>query len=496
MVSVPLEPGMPEYAPALRYAWRVCSVTSLGMLLIGMSASTLNVALPAVVRHFDASPLASNWILLAYLLVNTATLVFFGRVSDLLGRREIYLVGFALFTVASLLSGLAPGVGSLIALRAVQGLGAAMIIANGSAIMTDAFPSDRLSQGMGVYFGVLSVAQLAGPTLGGLIADLLGWRWIFWINVPAGLFAVIWGLSTLRRFPARGPRQSLDASGNLIVLAVLSATLFAVSEGSLPAGLFAGALVPVLVLVERRATNPVLDFRLLGERVLLMANLATFCNAVARASLILLAGLYFQAAQGADALTAGLGVLPVAAGMALGSPVSGALGRRVGPYALALGGSILCVAGLLILLLGSGPATQYGVLALGLFMAGCGSGTFLTGNTTQVMAGLAPENLGVVNGFRLMAMNVGVAVSVALTLGVLTSAVTPQLRAQVYAGTLSRLSPVALDQLMTGFRWTYAVLFGLAVLAAVFSALARAPRPRTPRPPRPHGPHGPHGVDG
>ncbi|MEV0972850.1 MFS transporter [Microtetraspora glauca] len=476
MVSVPLEPDMPDYAPALRYAWRVCSVTSLGMLLIGMSGSTLNVALPAVVRHFDAGPLASNWILLAYMLTNTATLVFFGRVSDLLGKREVYLVGFALFTAGSLLSGLAPDVGLLIALRAVQGLGAAMIIANGTLILTDAFPPDRLSQGMGFYFGVLSVAQLAGPTLGGLIADTLGWRWIFWINVPAGLFALLWGMFTLRRLPVSGPRQSLDGAGNLIVFAALSATLFAVSEGSLIAGLIALALVPVLVAAERRAVNPVLNFRLLSERVLLMANLATLCNAVARASLILLAGLYFQTARGADALAAGLGVLPVALGMGLGSPVSGTLGRRVGPYALALGGSVLCVAGLLILLLGSGPATPYWILAAGLFMTGCGSGTFLTGNTTQVMSGLPAENMGVVNAFRLMAMNTGVAVSVALTLGILTSAVSPELRSQVYAGTLSRLSPVALDQLMTGFWRTYAVLFGLAVLGTVFSALARAPR--------------------
>jgi EmrB/QacA subfamily drug resistance transporter len=476
MVAVPIEPDSPEYRPALRYAWRVCSVTSLGLVLIGINGSTVNVALPEVVRHFHAGPVASSWILLSFLLVNTATLVFFGRVADLLGRREVYLVGFALFTLATLLAGLAPNVEVLIAMRAVQALGAAIILANGTVIITDAFPPDRLSQGLGVYIGTLSVAQLVGPTLGGLIADTLGWQWIFWINVPAGLIAVVWGALTLRKVPL-GSREPLDALGNLLVFAALSAALIALSQGSAVAAMIATALVPALVAVERRASHPVLNVTLLGNRMLAFANLASFCNALARSSLILLAGLYFQAARGVDALTAGLGVLPVPIGMALASPVAGALGRRISAYALSVGGCLLSAAGLLVLMLGPGTATPYWIIGTGLFIAGCGSGAFLTGNTTQVMAALPAGSLGVVNGFRLMIMNVGIVLSVAITLTVLTSSVTPQLRDQIYAATLSRVSPLALDQLMTGFQRTFAVLFCVALLGALSAALARPIRP-------------------
>ncbi len=476
MVAVPLEPDSPEYRRALRYAWRVCSVTSLGLVLIGISGSTVHVALPEVVRHFHAGPLASSWILLSFLLVNTATLVFFGRVADLLGRREVYLVGFALFTLASLLAGLAPNVGVLIAMRAVQGLGAAMILANGTVIITDAFPPDRLSQGMGVYIGTLSVAQLVGPTLGGLIADTLGWQWIFWINVPAGLIAVVWGALTLHKV-SLGSREPLDALGNLLVFAALSAALIALSEGSAVAAAIVVVLVPALVVVERRASHPVLNVALFGNRMLAFANLASFCNALARSSLILLAGLYFQAARGVDALTAGLGVLPVPIGMALASPVAGALGRRISAYALSVGGCLLSATGLLVLMLNPGTATPYWIIGAGLFIAGCGSGAFLTGNTTQVMAALPAGSLGVVNGFRLMIMNVGIVLSVAVTLTVLTSSVTPQLRGQIYAATLSRVSPLALDQLMTGFQRTFAVLFCVALLGTLFAALARPARP-------------------
>ncbi|GGO60431.1 MFS transporter [Nonomuraea cavernae] len=479
MLEVP-----PDHAARMSYAWKVCSVTSLGLILIGVAGSTLNVALPTVVRHFSADPFQSNWILLSFLLVNTASLVFFGRIADLLGRREVYLLGFALFTVASLLAGLSPNVWFLVAMRMLQAVGAAMILANGTVIITDAFPPERLSQGMGVYIGTMSVAQLTGPTLGGLIAETAGWQWIFWVNVPAGLIALTWGAITLRRMP-RGPKQPVDALGNALVFAALSAVLLALSEAGsrglsspiVPVGVAVFVvLAPLIVLVERRASHPVLDPRLFGGRMLACANLASFCNAIARASLILVVALYFQAARGVDAFAAGLSVLPVPVGMALASPVAGSVGRRVSPYALAIGGSLMSAAGLGTLMLTTDPATPYWIIGIGLFVAGCGSGTFLTGNTTQVMAALPAGSLGVVNGFRLMIMNVGIVLSVGLSLSVLAGSVGPELGAQVYAATLSELSPVAVDLLMDGFRRTYGVLFGVALTGALMAALARARR--------------------
>jgi EmrB/QacA subfamily drug resistance transporter len=478
----------PEADSRLRYAWRVCSVTSLGLVLIGIAGSTLNVALPAVVRHFHANAMQSGWILLSFLLVNTASLVFFGRVADLLGRREVYLAGFALFTVASLLAGLSPNVWFLVAMRVVQAIGAAMILANGTVIITDAFPPDRLSQGMGVYIGTLSVAQLAGPTLGGLIAEAAGWQWIFWVNVPAGLLALGWGAAILRKMPKR-PKEPVDALGNVLVFAALSVMLLAINEtgsGGLfspfvltGAALFA-VLLPLIVLAERRSSNPVLDLRLFGGRLLAYANLASFCNALARAALILVVALYFQAARGLGAFEAGLSVLPVPVGIGLASPIAGTLGRRVSPYMLSIGGATMSALGLGTLMLTADPVTPYWVIGIGLFVAGCGSGTFLTGNTTQVMAALPTGSLGVVNGFRVMIMNVGIVISVGLSLSVVTSSVGPALRDQVYAGTLSKLSPVAVGQLMDGFRTAYAVLFAVALTGAFLAALAR-PRPLSGR---------------
>lgn len=479
MIAVPHDlPGTPEHDARMRYAWRVVSVTGIGIALIGLSVSTLNVALPVMVRHFGAGPVASSWVLLSYLLVSTSTLVFFGRLADLVGRREIYLLGFALFTVASLLAGFAPAVEPLIALRALQGIGAGMILANGTVLIADAFPPGRLGRGMGVYLATFSIAQFVGPTLGGVIADVAGWRWIFWLNVPFGLAGIVWGAVTLRRTP-RGPRASLDLAGNVLIFVVIAAALVALSEmGSgdfSPGVLLAGALalLPVLVAVERRAANPALDLRLFGERLLAMANTASFWNALARASLIVVSALYFQAALGMDTLTAGLAVLPAPIGMTLASPLAGFLERRLTPYAASVAGAAIGCAGLLLLTLTADPATPYAVIAAGLFLAGAGNGMFLTGNTTYVMNLLPPGSRGVVNGFRLMIMNVGIVLSVGTSLGVLTGPVSAELRAQVYQGTLSRLSPVAVDQLMTGFTRAYAFLCAVTLLSIAFAAAAR-----------------------
>ncbi|MFI7616247.1 MFS transporter [Nonomuraea terrae] len=474
----------PREGSSLRYAWQVCAVTSLGLVLIGIAGSTLNVALPTVVRHFHADAMESSWILLSFLLVNTASVVFFGRVADLLGRREVYLAGFALFTVASLLAGLSPDVWFLIAMRVLQAVGAAMILANGTVIITDAFPPEKLSQGMGVYFGVMSVAQLAGPTAGGLIAETAGWQWIFWVNVPAGLIALVVGAVILRKMPKQ-PKEPVDALGNILVFAAMSAALLALNEtgtGGLTspvvlagAGVFL-ALLPLIVLVERRASNPVMRLQLFAGRLLACANLASFCNSLARSALVLVVALYFQAARGVDAFEAGLSVLPVPIGLGLASPLVGVLGRWVSPYALSIGGATLSAVGLGTLMLTADPATPYWVIAIGLFVAGCGSGTFLTGNTTQVMQALPTGSLGVVNGFRVMIMNVGMVISVGLSLSVLSASVSPELRAQVYAGTLSKLSPVAVEQLMGGFQRAYGVLFAVAVAGAVLAAFARSQR--------------------
>src|SRR5262249_28401801 len=188
----------------VRYAWRVLSLVCMAALMTGLNNSSITIALPTIVRHFDASAVQAQWILLSFILTNTVLMVVFGRVADIVGRREMYLTGVGLFTVMSIVAGSAPTAGVLIACRVLQAAAGAMLIANAAALVTAAFPRRLLGQGMGLYVASFSLAQLIGPSVGGLITAGIGWRWTFWLNVPLGVASLLWGLRALRRIPRSG----------------------------------------------------------------------------------------------------------------------------------------------------------------------------------------------------------------------------------------------------------------------------------------------------
>src|SRR5699024_3726351 len=182
-----------ESRDAMRLAWRTLSVVSFASIIAGMANSALNVALPTIVRDLDASASAANWTLLGFMLTETVLLVVFGRIADMIGRRAMYLTGVAAFGLASVLCGFAPTAWFLVAFRLLQATGVAMLLSNSGAIVTTVFPRHRLGEGMGIYLASFSIAQLIGPTLGGVLTEYAGWRWIFWFNAPACALCLIWG---------------------------------------------------------------------------------------------------------------------------------------------------------------------------------------------------------------------------------------------------------------------------------------------------------------
>jgi EmrB/QacA subfamily drug resistance transporter len=466
----------------MREAWRTLSVVGLASIFSGMSTSALNVALPTVVRHFSASATAASWILLAFMLAQTVLMVTSGRLADLFGRRSMYLAGLATFTLASLGAGLAPNAWVLVGLRVVQAAGSAMLLTNSAAIVTDAFPRDRLGQGMGVYLASFSIAQLLGPTLGGFLAAHAGWRWLFWYNVPVGVACLLWGAVALRRTPPSGERRALDLPGNLLVLLSLGGGLVALSQvtslgwGAPPVllglGLFA-VLLPAFLLVERRTAHPLVDVSLFRDRAFAFGLLASFLNAVAQVGVVLLFGLYFQAVAGEDPLAAGLRVLPVAVTALVFSSSAGLLHRRFAPRTLTVVGNATTAAGLVVLLLTATAEPRYDHVALGLVLAGAGSGLFMPSNTTALMRALPSARLGIANAMRLMLQNAGIVVGTALILSVLTSPLAPDLRRYVFAGTLSGVSGSGLHDLVTGYHRTLLTMLGMCAATLLASACAR-----------------------
>ncbi|HZB31873.1 MAG TPA: MFS transporter [Streptosporangiaceae bacterium] len=473
--------------PRLPYHWRVLSVITLGSLLTGMNVSVLNVALPVVVRHFHAGAVASSWVLLSFMLVNTVVLVVCGRLADVFGRRETFLVGYTIFTLSCLALGFAPSIGVLLGLRVVQAVGFAMILANATAIITHVFPEHLLSQGMGFYISAISVAQVLGPSIGGFLADAAGWQWVFWFNVPFGVAATVWGAFALKKVPS-GPREPVDLIGSVLLLGWLGGLVLALSEAGalgwrsplVVAGAAAFTLLsPFFWWRQRRTAYPLIDLRLYADAGFTLATVAAFVHMLARFGVVLVISLFFQSVWGEDATVAGLAVLPMPIAMMVAAPLAGALARWTSPRVVAVAGPVLTLIGLGVLLPALGPHVSYAAVATGLALVGAGSGIFLTANTTAILSGVPSAQLGVVNGMRLTVQNVGNTLGIALALSLIASTLDRAQRPLVYAGTVPNAS---LPDLLGGFHLAIAVMLAMAaltVLAAVASLIVGERRRRS-----------------
>ncbi|MFG2001035.1 MFS transporter [Spirillospora sp. NPDC048911] len=494
-VSAPAEPalGRPEGSGP----WRVLSVVTLGTLLLVVNMTTLNIALPVVAGHFEAGAFASSWLVLGFMLVQTSLLMVCGRMSDVFGRRRMYLSGLSIYTVANLLAGFAPTIEVLIALRVLAACGGAVLLANGTAIIAHAFGPRRLSEGLGVYFGVLTAAPLIGPSAGGLLAEAAGWQWVFWFNVPIGLVALAWAALSLPRVPpsTREPRlprgddpphpperlrrESIDVLGAILLCGWLGGLLLTLPEGgshgwATPMSLSGAAafvvLLPVFAMRQGRARYPLVELKLFTDKHFSLANLAAFCNNLGRFGSILLIALFLQAVNGMTPAEAGVAVLPGPLAGMVAAPMGGFLGRRVHSRTIAAAGSATATTGMLLALLVLDEDTPYPLIALSLVLVAVGGGVFTTGNTAAVLATVPSERLGVVNGLRMTLLNVGNVMGAALCLMLATSALAAADRRLLYGGAAASLSPAELGGLITGYHRAFTVLF-LASLLATFASL-------------------------
>jgi EmrB/QacA subfamily drug resistance transporter len=467
---------------SLRYAWRVLSLVCLASFMTGLNNSSMTIALPTIVRHFGASAFEANWVLLSFMLTNTVLMIFFGRLADVLGRREMYLTGVTLFTLTSVAAGFAPTVGFLIACRVLQATAGAMLITNSAALVSGAFPRPMLGQGLGIYMSSFALAHLVGPTLGGVIAAGIGWQWNFWFNVPLGIGCLLWGMRVLARVPRRPGPLRLDPAGNLLVLVGLGSLLLALSEvGALGwdsplvlAGLCAFALaVPAFLLVESRTTHPVVDLATFRDPVVGLGVLAGFLATMSRFAVVLLMGLYFQAVQGDTPAEAGLKILPLAAAAIVTSPSVGFLLRYASARTVAVASNVVSSAGLFLLLVSLSATTPYWLIVLSCVVMGLGSGSFIPANSTAMLSGVPHERLGITNAVRTMSQSSGVVLSTALALTIISAPLPPADRGAIFHGTLSQVSGDTVPDLVTGYRWALGLMAVLSLLSLAASMVGR-----------------------
>jgi EmrB/QacA subfamily drug resistance transporter len=409
-----------EVTTRRRYA--ILAICCLSLFIISMDVTIVNVALPSLQRSLHAGTSGLQWVVDAYTLVLAGLVTAAGSAGDRVGHLRMFNIGLAIFSAGSLACSLAPTLGALIAFRVLQGLGGSMLNPNSLALITSVFTNARQRAfAYGVWGAAFGVSAAAGPLLGGALTDAIGWRSIFWVNVPLGVAALVLSRWLVPESRADEPRP-VDVPGQFLLIAMLLAATYAIIDGprggwgsAQTLGLFACAAVlgVVFVLVELRRRHPVVDPRFFRSvpfsGAVSIAVLAFFVLA----GFLFLNTLYLQQARGYSAVVAGAAMLPMTALVAIAAPISGRLVGRVGPRLPLTGSGLLLTAGSVVLIAAGGRAS-YAVLAAGYALLGCGFGLVNPPITNTAISGMPRAQTGTAAAVASTARHVGSALGVAL----------------------------------------------------------------------------------
>ena len=463
------------------YKWWVLTCTSLGMLLATVNSGTLIIALPDLERSLHTTLLQLVWVILVYMIVSTVLVLTAGRLSDLFGRKNAYVLGFLIFSAASLGAGFSGSGTQLILWRVLQGVGGAFLFANAAALVTDAFPKEELGLAMGTNTMVAAVGLVIGPVLGGALVAI-SWPWVFWFNVPFGIAGSLWAYLVLHELSRRDEQRGLDLRGTAAYVVGLTGLVLALSKGGLTGwsnGLVVGGfvaaviLLPLFVLIERRGRAPMLDLSLFQDRLFSAASAAAFINGLSRFALMFLFVFYFQGPQGQSPIMAGVELAPLAIGMLVASPLAGVIADRRGSRGLAALGMVVSAAGLAGMTMLQAH-TSYVWSALWLSVVGIGSGMFSSPNTAAMMGSVPGNRRGVAAGARVMLQNTGAVISIAFVMAIVTAAVPTDVLFKIFSGGTSGLSTAQLDPFISNLHLALWVLAAISLVGAAVSMLRPA----------------------
>jgi EmrB/QacA subfamily drug resistance transporter len=400
----------------------VVALVCLGLFMTTLDSSIVNIGLPSIARAFG-TPLdgAVEWIIISYLVVIGGLLLTFGRLTDMVGRSPIWITGLVVFTAGSAVCGAAPSLGLLIAARALQGVGGALVFSTSAALISGAVPAARRGHALGWGAVAVALGASAGPTIGGLLTAYASWRWIFYVNVPIGLVAIV---ATLRLIPPRIERsgQRFDPWGAALLATALATLNLGLSFGQ-EWGWSSARVVGLLligvaslvagVFVERRSTHPIIDMRLFRTRTFVSAVGSLLCSMLALFAVGFLLPFYAEELRGFSPEHTGMLLTPFPLAMALIAPAAGALSDRVGSRWLAPLALVITATALLLLMQLDATSSTF-AMAWRLALAGAGLGMFQAPNTSALM-GAAPESQqGMASGVFATARVTGQALSVAV----------------------------------------------------------------------------------
>ena len=419
-------------AQARTNPWLVLVVLTTGFFMIMLDTTIVNVAIPAMSAGLKTTLDQILWVLNSYILVYAVLLITAGRLGDLYGQRSLFALGLAIFTIASGLCGFAQDANQLIVARILQGVGGALLTPQTLAILTTLFPPERRGAAFGIWAGVAGLATLAGPTLGGAIVTYIDWRWIFFVNVPIGIAALVLTFVIIPDVRP-GRRHGWDIVGTILATAGLFGLIFGLIEGerfnwgqigstviTIPEVIGLGViLLVVFVIWERYQPEPLVPLSLFEERNFAVANWMAAAIAFGMMSLFLPIVIYLQSVRDFSALTAGLTLAPMSLTSMFVAPVAGRMADRIGGKYILLTGILVFAIGFGTITFVAGPDSTWINFLVPAIVAGAGMGMTFAPMTTVAMRNISPRMAGAASGVLNTTRQVGAAVGSAVVGAVL-----------------------------------------------------------------------------
>lgn len=475
----------------------------IASVMASINGSITLISLPAIFNGIHIDPLNSFqyllWILMGYSLVTATLLLGFGRLSDMYGRVKLFKLGFFIFTAASILLYLTPGTGDvgaieLIVFRIIQAIGAAFLMANSSAILTDAFPVNERGKALGINSVAFMAGQFIGLLLGGILA-MYDWRFVFLVSVPFGMLGTVWSYLKLKETAFKAIKTKFDLIGNIVFVASITSILLAITYGLMPYGsspmgwsnpwVIASMIIGIVLLIafpfiENRVENPMFRMDLFKIKMFTYANSAGFLNAMGRGGMmfmliILLQGIWLPLHGYSFESTpfwAGVYMLPLTIGVIIMGPISGMLSDKYGPRWIATIGMVIATVS--FLLLASLPYDfSYLEFGLALFMMGIGNGMFGSPNTASIMNSVSPQDRGVASGMITTVMMTAFTTSMAIFFTIVIFGITQRFPDAMTASLTSigaaQLAPVLIQIPPTGAL--FSAFLGYNPVNAILSVL-------------------------
>lgn len=452
-------------------------VLSLGTLMAAVDTTIVLLALPTITLDLNTNLITSIWILLAYLLVLTVLTTQTGRIGDIFGRSKIYNLGFIIFTVASAFAGLSSSIYELIVFRVLQAIGGAMLTSNSNAIIADVFPPNERGKAYGTTALGWNIGALLGIVLGGVLTTFFGWRFIFYINVPIGIIAVIIGLRTIK--DVNKVKSSLDIGGTIILgisLSFISLSLMFLSANGLSTqtllGLLIGlGLIPAFIFNEMKVKAPIINISIFKIRLLSLSLLASFLQGAGALSITFLLIMYLQGVRGLSPLDSSLLLTPSYLIASVLAPIMGKKADKGSPGVIAGVGLIITFMSLILYYFILTPTTTlYNVLWISA-ITGIGSAMFWPSNFTAIMF-LAPKQYyGAVSGISRTLGSIATVLSYVLSITVATLAIPRYVAFEILLGT-NTLDPKTAIVFVNGLHFAFLVSSILIVFASLFSFMS------------------------